>query len=109
VINDSSNSDGSLIAAIPENAMNGRSGMSLPVVVEGIRANYSSQTGRLTKVVRFIYSESAQASTYADVLHQSESSQQTIIPNIFQYLRTKTPDWATGLTYRCSIRHGRWR
>jgi hypothetical protein len=91
VINDSSNSDGSFIAAIPENAMTGRSGMSLPVIVEGafkselVLTNWSTQQ----KVVRFNYVESLQASTTIPTFSISlNPSQQTIIPNIFQYLRS---------------------
>jgi len=104
VINDASNSDGSFIPAIPENATTGRSGLTLPVVVEGaftselVLTNWSTQQ----KVVRFTYVESAQASattpTFSITLNPS---QQTIIPNIFQYLRSlNTPGIGPrGLTY----------
>ena len=104
VINDSSNSDGSFIPAIPENAMTGRSGMSLPVIVEGaftselVLTNWSTQQ----KVVRFTYVESLQASTTTPTFSISlNPSQQTIIPNIFQYLRSlNTPGIGpAGLTY----------
>ena len=104
VINDSSNSDGSFIAAIPENAMTGRSGLSLPVIVEGaftselVLTNWST----LQKVVRFTYVESAQSSTTTPTFSISlNPSQQTIIPNIFQYLRSlNTPGIGPlGLTY----------
>ena len=104
VINDSSNSDGSFIPAIPENAMTGRSGMSLPVIVEGaftselVLTNWSTQQ----KVVRFTYVESAQLSTSTPTFSISlNPSQQTIIPNIFQYLRSlNTPGIGPlGLTY----------
>jgi hypothetical protein len=91
VINDSSNSDGSFIPAIPENATTGRSGMSLPVIVEGafmselVLTNWSTQQ----KVVRFTYVESAQASATTPTFSISlNPSQQTIIPDIFQYLRS---------------------
>ena len=104
VINDASNSDGSFIPAIPENAMTGRSGMTLPVIVEGaftselVVTNWSTQQ----KVVRFTYVESAQASTTTPTFSISlNPSQQTIIPNIFQYLRSlNTPGIGPlGLTY----------
>jgi hypothetical protein len=104
VINDSSNSDGSFIQAIPEDAMTGRSGMSLPVIVEGaftselVLTNWSTQQ----KVVRFTYVESAQTSTVTPTFSISlNPSQQTIIPNIFQYLRSlNTPGIGPlGLTY----------
>ena len=104
VVNDSSNSDGSFIPAIPENAMTGRSGMSLPVIVEGaftselVLTNWSTQQ----KVVRFTYVESAQTSTTTPTFSISlNPSQQAIIPNIFQYLRSlNTPGIGQlGLTY----------
>jgi len=104
VINDSGNSDGSFIPAIPEHAMTGRAGMTLPVVVEGtftselVLTNWSSQQ----KILRFTYVESAQASTVTPVFSISlNPSQQTIIPNIFQYLRSlNTPGIGpAGLTY----------
>ena len=104
VINDSSNSDGSFVPAIPENAMTGRSGLSLPVIVEGafkselVLTNWSTQQ----KVVRFTYVESAQASATTPTFTISlNPSQQTIIPNIFQYLRSlNTPGIGPlGLTY----------
>lgn len=104
VINDSSNSDGSFVPAIPENAMTGRSGLSLAVIVEGafkselVLTNWSTQQ----KVVRFTYVESAQASTTTPTFTISlNPSQQTIIPNIFQYLRSlNTPGIGPlGLTY----------
>jgi len=104
VVNDSSNSDGSFIPAIPENAMTGRSGMSLPVIVEGaftselVLTNWSTQQ----KVVRFTYVESAQTSTTTPTFSISlNPSQQAIIPNIFQYLRSlNTPGIGPlGLTY----------
>ena len=104
VINDGSNSDGSFIPAIPENAMTGRSGLSLPVIVEGaftselVLTNWSTQQ----KVVRFTYVESAQASTATPTFSITlNPSQQTIIPNIFQYLRSlNTPGIGPrGLTY----------
>jgi Beta-propeller repeat len=91
VINDSSNSDGSFVPAIPENAMTGRPGLSLPVIVEGvftselILTNWSTQQ----KVIRFTYVESVQASTATPTFSITlNPSQQTIIPNIFQYLRS---------------------
>jgi len=90
VINDSSNADGSFIPAIPENAMTGRSGLSLPVIVEGVftselvLTNWSTQQ----RVVRLTYVESAQTSTATPTFSISlNPSQQTIIPNIFQHLR----------------------
>ena len=104
VVNDSSNSDGSFIPAIPENAMTGRSGMSLPVIVEGaftselVLTNWSTQQ----KVVRFTYVESAQTSTTTPSFSITlNPSQQAIIPNIFQYLRSlNTPGIGPrGLTY----------
>ena len=104
VINDSSNSDGSFIPAIPESSITGRSGMSLPVIVEGaftselVLTNWSTQQ----KVVRFTYVESAQASTTTPTFSITlNPSQQTIIPNIFQYLRSlNTPGIGpVGLTY----------
>jgi hypothetical protein len=103
VINDSSNSDGSFIPAIPENAMTGRSGMSLPVIVEGaftselVVTNWSTQQ----KVVRFTYVESAQPSTTSTFSISLNPSQQSLIPNLFQYLRSlNTPGIGPrGLTY----------
>lgn len=105
VINDAANSDGSFIPAIPESAMTGRLGLSLPVVVEGVftselvLTNWSTQQ----KVLRFTYAESAVApigstATFAVTLNPN---QQTIIPNIFQYLRSlNTPGIrAAGPTY----------
>ena len=62
------------------------------MVVEGaftselVLTNWSTHQ----KVVRFIYSASAQASTTTPMFSISlNPSQQTIIPNIFQYLRTR--------------------
>ena len=104
VVNDSSNSDGSFIPAIPENAMTGRSGMSLPVIVEGaftselVLTNWSTQQ----KVVRFTYVESAQTTASTPTFSINlNPSQQAIIPNIFQYLRSlNTPGIGPlGLTY----------
>jgi len=103
VINDSSNSDGSFIPAIPENAMTGRSGMSLPVIVEGaftselVVTNWSTQQ----KVVRFTYVESGQRSTTSTFSISLNPSQQSLIPNLFQYLRSlNTPGIGPrGLTY----------
>jgi len=104
VINDGSNSDGSFIPAIPEYAMTGRSGLSLPVIVEGaftselVLTNWSTQQ----KVVRFTYVESAVTSTTTPTFSITlNPSQQTIIPNIFQYLRSlNTPGVGPlGLTY----------
>ncbi len=84
--------------------MTGRSGLSLPVIVEGaftselVLTNWSTQQ----KVVRFTYVESAQASTATPTFSITlNPSQQTIIPNIFQYLRSlNTPGIGPlGLTY----------
>lgn len=78
--------------------------MSLPVIVEGaftselVLTNWSTQQ----KVVRFTYVESAQASTTTPTFSITlNPSQQTIIPNIFQYLRSlNTPGIGpVGLTY----------
>src|SRR6185503_7347694 len=84
--------------------MTGRSGMSLPVIVEGaftselVLTNWSTQQ----KVVRFTYVESLQTSTITPTFSISlNPSQQTIIPNIFEYLRgLRTPGIGPlGLTY----------
>ncbi|MCI0724197.1 MAG: SBBP repeat-containing protein [Acidobacteria bacterium] len=104
VINDNANSDGSFIPAIPENALTGRSGLTLPVIVEGaftselVLTNWSTQQ----KVLRFTYVESAQASAAtASFSINLNPSQQTIIPNLLEYLRSlNTPGIGPfGLTY----------
>jgi len=92
VINDAANSDGSFIPAIPEHAMTGRSGLALPVIVEGvfgselILTNWSTQQ----KILRFTYVESAVApvGSTANFSVTLNPNQQTIIPNIFLYLRS---------------------
>ena len=90
VINDNANSDGSFIPAIPESALIGRSGLALPVVVEGafsselILTNWST----VQKALRFTYVESAAGSATASFTLSLNPGQQTIIPNLDSvYLR----------------------
>jgi hypothetical protein len=89
VINDNANSDGSFIPAIPESALIGRPGMALPVIVEGaftselVLTNWST----VQKVLRFAYVESVAGSATANFTVSLNPGQQSIIPNLIQYLR----------------------
>lgn len=90
VINDNANSDGSFIPAIPESALTGRAGLALPVIVEGTFTSELVLTNWSTaqKVLRFTYVESVAGSSTASFSLTLNSGQQSIIPNIFQYLRS---------------------
>ena len=89
VINDNANSDGSFIPAIPESALIGRRGLALPVIVEGAFSSELILTNWSTaqKALRFAYVESVAGSATASFTVSLNPGQQSIIPNLIQYLR----------------------
>lgn len=94
VINDQRNSDGSFVPPFKESALVGRSGLTVPVIVETssfsselVATNFSS----VTKVVRFSFvadavSAPGNEATFSLTLRPSE---QKLIPNLVQYLRSQ--------------------
>jgi hypothetical protein len=94
VINDQANSDGSFVPPLLEYALAGRSGLTLPVIVEA--SSFTSElvlTNQSTtpKRVRFRFAANAiqAASNTADFVISINPGQQLIIPNFVQYLRDK--------------------
>jgi hypothetical protein len=92
VINDQANSDGSFIPPLPESALLGRTGVTLPVIVEG--SGFSSELvvtnfSAIPKNLRFSFvADAIQApnSTATDSL-LLQPGQQRIIPEFVQFLR----------------------
>jgi hypothetical protein len=92
VINDQVTSDGSFIPPIPETAYAGRSGLTLPVIVE--TPSFSSEiiltnSYGVTRNLQFTYVSSANQTPNGEVsfsmpLHPAE---QVILPGFIQYLR----------------------
>jgi choice-of-anchor C domain-containing protein len=92
VINDQANSDGSFVAAIPENALAGRAGLTLPVIVETssfnselVLTNWS--TTRKTLLFSFLADSIQAAGNSANFVMNLEPGQQSNIPNFVQFLR----------------------
>jgi hypothetical protein len=92
VINDQANSDGSFVAPIPENALAGRAGLTLPVIVETssfsselILANWSAT--RKTLLFSFVADSIHAAGNSANFVMNLDPGQQSIIPNFVQFLR----------------------
>jgi hypothetical protein len=92
VVNDQSNSDGSFIPPIPESSLQGKSGLTLPVVVEGggfsserVITNWSSSR----KTVNFTFAaEAIQSSSKTVAFSRTlEAGEQLIVPNFVQFLR----------------------
>ncbi|MEW5974366.1 MAG: IPT/TIG domain-containing protein [Acidobacteriota bacterium] len=92
VINDQSNSDGSFVPAVLEAAQVGRSGMTIPVIVETssfrselVATNFSAAE----RTVRFAYVAQAisDPTSTARFSLTIKPGQQIIIPNLVQYLR----------------------
>jgi len=94
VINDQVTSDGSFIPPIPENALAGRTGLTLPVIVETgsftselILTNWST----LAKTIRFAYVADAiqAAGNTASFVMNLSPGQQLIVPNLVQFIRDR--------------------
>jgi Putative binding domain, N-terminal len=92
VINDQANSDGSFVAPIPENALAGRAGLTLPVIVE--TSSFSSElvltnwsTTRKTLLFSFVADSIQAAGNSANFVMNLEPGQQSIIPKFVQFLR----------------------
>jgi hypothetical protein len=92
VINDQANSDGSFVAAIPENALAGRAGLTLPVIVE--TSSFSSElvltnwsATRKTLLFSFVADSIQAVGNSANFVMNLEPGQQSIIPNFVQFLR----------------------
>ncbi|MBL8115049.1 MAG: DUF11 domain-containing protein [Acidobacteria bacterium] len=94
VINDQANSDGSFVPPVSEEALVGRSGLTLPVVVETstflselVATNFGGarKTLRFTLVADALTAGGGTATFSLDLAPR----QQTVIPNLVQYLRER--------------------
>lgn len=92
VINDRVNSDGSFVPPLSENALAGRSGLTVPVVVE--TSSYYSELAltnwsTVRKTLHFSYVADAIQATdnTANFSIDLDPGEQSIIPNLTQYLR----------------------
>lgn len=94
IINDQVNSDGSFVPPVPEDLLAGRTGLTLPVVVETsaystelILANWSASQ----KTLRFTYvAEAIQApGSTASFSVTLKPGEQSIVPNFLQVLRER--------------------
>ncbi|MCI0621163.1 MAG: hypothetical protein L0387_05740 [Acidobacteria bacterium] len=94
VINDQVTSDGSFIPPIPENALAGKTGLTLPVIVETgsftselVLTNWSTTS----KTIRFAYvAEAIQAAgNTASFGMNLNPGQQLIVPNLVQFMRDR--------------------
>lgn len=92
VINDQSTSDGSFISPIPESSLQGKTGLTLPVIVEGggfsserVLTNWSSTR----KTVNFNFvAEAVQSSSKGVAFSRTlGAGEQVIVPNFVQFLR----------------------
>ena len=94
VINDQVTSDGSFIPPIPENALAGRTGLTLPVIVE--TGSYTSELiltnwSALAKTIRLAYvADAIQAANHiASFVMNLNPGQQLIVPNLVQFMRDR--------------------
>ena len=113
VINDQVTSDGSFIPPILENALAGRTGLTVPVIVETgsftselILTNWST----ITRTIRFAYvADAIQASgNTANFVMNLNAGQQLILPDLVQFMRDRgVPGYWPGWSDLCwsAIRH----
>ncbi len=95
VINDQANSDGSFVQPILDSSLTGKTGLTLPVVVETsafsseiVATNWSSS--KKTLDCRFVAAGIQTADATAHFQISINPSEQLILPDFVQYLRTQT-------------------
>jgi hypothetical protein len=94
VINDQATSDGSFIPPVLENTLTGRTGLTVPVIVE--TGSFTSELiltnwSMLAKTIRFTYVADAiqNASRTASFMMNVNPGQQLIVPNLVQFVRDR--------------------
>ena len=94
VVNDQLNSDGSFIVPVPERALDGKTALFLPVVVES--AAFTSElvltnvgTSRKTVQLTFVSSAVTSSGNAAVDTLALEPGEQRVIPSFVQYLRSR--------------------
>lgn len=105
VINDQANSDGSYVAALPQASLAGKTGLTLPVIVE--TATYASElvatnwsTGRKTVRLRWRADGLTTPDRTASFVLDLSPGQQILIPELVKYLRDRgTPGVGTPGSY----------
>ena len=92
VINDQASSDGSFVAPVEENLMSGRSGLTLPVVVETktftteLNLTNFSKTDK-TLLLSYVPEGLEPPGSTADLVLMLKAQSQMIIPNFVQWMR----------------------
>jgi hypothetical protein len=94
VVNDQANSDGSFVPPVPEGALTGRPGLTVPVIVE--TATFTSELvltnwSGVKKTVRFAFVADAVTApgNTASFSLEVAPRQQLVIPNVVKYLRDR--------------------
>jgi hypothetical protein len=94
VINDQTNSDGSFVPPIPENALGFRNGLTLPVIVESssfnselVLTNWAARPNTL--ILKYVADAIQTPDSVAEFVIDLLPGEQRVIPNLVQYLRER--------------------